>query len=122
MDMFKRVFLAGVGALNLSRERAKAIVDELVKSGEVREKEGRILVNEMMKKAADVKDEVEATISKQMDSAYKRLNLASVDQLKKMERRIQELEKELQKAGRAVRPAKASAAAGKKTAPRAAGR
>lgn len=107
MDVFKKAFLAGLGAMSLSRERAKALVAELIKAGELREKEGKKLVDEMMRKAESVRDEVETTINKQIHTAYKRLNLASIDQLKKMERRIQELERELAKAGRAARPASA---------------
>src|SRR5512142_2957335 len=98
LDAFRRAFLVGLGAMSLTRERAQQIIDELVKAGEVQEQEGKDLMDEMLKKAAEVKDDVQKTVTSQLDAAYKRLNLVSVDQLKKMEKRIQELERELRSA------------------------
>jgi polyhydroxyalkanoate synthesis regulator phasin len=106
MDVFRKAFLAGLGALSLSREKAQKLVRELVKAGELRESEGRDLLDDLAKKAGVVKQEVEKTISQQMDAAYKRLNLVSLGQLKKMERRIHDLEQELAKA---AKPAKKNA-------------
>jgi poly(hydroxyalkanoate) granule-associated protein len=109
MNVFRRSFLAGMGALSMSREHASKLVDELVEAGELREKEARDLVEEMVKKAGEVKKEVESTITKQMDAAHKRMNLASLDHLKKLERRVVELEKKRTPASRPVRRTNAAA-------------
>ena len=115
MDVFRKAYLAGMGAMSLSSEHAVKLVNELVKAGELREKEGRGLVDEMVKKAGEVKKEVESTIAKQMDAAHKRLNLVSLDQLKKMECRIQELEKKLTRAYRTARSTKTAAPSARRT-------
>ena len=122
MDVFRKAFLAGMGAMSLSSERAVKLVNELIEAGELREKEGRGLLDEMVKKAGEMKREVESTISKQLDTAYKRLNLVSLDQLKKMESRVQELETKLSQAPRAARSAKTAAASSGRTGKRAAGK
>ena len=122
MDVFRKAFLAGMGAMSLSSERAVKLVNELIEAGELREKEGRGLVDEMVKKAGEVKKEVESTIAKQMDAVHKRLNLVSLDQLKKMESRIQELEKKLTQASRTPRSAKNAAASARRTGKKAAGK
>jgi polyhydroxyalkanoate synthesis regulator phasin len=95
MDLFKRAFLAGLGALNLSREKAKEMIDELVKNGEIKEKEGRVLLDDLVKKAAAARKDVEKNVKTQVMGAYKKMNLASLDQVKKMEKRLQEMEKKL---------------------------
>ena len=95
MDLFKRAFLAGVGALSLSKDKAKAMMDELVKNGELREKEGREMLDDLLKKAEATRKDVEKSVKTQVMGAYKKMNLASLDQVKKMERRLRELEREL---------------------------
>ena len=120
MDVFRKAFLAGMGAMSLSSERAIKLVNELVKAGELRKKEGRDLVDEMVKKGGEIKKEVESTIAKQLEAAYKRMNLVSLDQLKTMERRIQELEKKLTHASRTARSAKTAASSARRTGKKAA--
>jgi polyhydroxyalkanoate synthesis regulator phasin len=109
MDLFKRAFLAGVGALSLSREKAKAMIDELVANGQLKEKEGRAMLDDLAEKAEAARKDVEKNVKSQVQGAYKKMNLASLDQVKKMERRLQELEKALaQKAWQARSGAKKS--------------
>lgn len=95
MDLFKRAFLAGLGALSLSREKAKEMIDELVKNGEVKKEEGKVMLDDLLKKAETTQKEVQKSVKAQVASAYKKMNLASLDQVKKMERRLQEMEKKL---------------------------
>ena len=95
MDGFKKVFLAGVGALSLSKEKAKKVVEELIAEGQVKEKEGRILVDEMLKKADTARKEVEKSVKGNIETVLGKVNLATQVQLRKMEKRIHDLEKKL---------------------------
>jgi polyhydroxyalkanoate synthesis regulator phasin len=112
MDLFRNAFLAGLGALSLSRERVKALVDELVAEGKVKEKEGGKLVDEMMKKAEATRKDVEKTVREQAQNAYAHLNLATQDQLKRLEAQIRQMEASLAKS--APRPVKKAAKAAPK--------
>ncbi len=109
MKIIKKAFLAGVGAMSLSRERTKAIADELVKQGKLREQEGRALVEDMLRKASSAKKDLERTVNQQVSTAYLKINLATQEQLKKMERRIRELERELGKKSKSSARAKRAA-------------
>jgi polyhydroxyalkanoate synthesis regulator phasin len=122
MDVFRKAFLAGMGAISLTSEHAHKLVSELVKAGELREKEGRSLLEEMVKKAGDVKKELESAIARQMDATHKRLRLVSLDQMKKMESRVEELEKRLPQAPRLARSTRAAVPSGRRTARKAAGK
>ncbi len=108
MKIIKKAFLAGVGAVSLSRERAKVIADELVKQGKIREQEGRALVDDMLHKASVVKKDMERTVNQQVSTAYTKINVATQEQLKKMECRIHELERKLGKKSKPSAKAKGS--------------
>ncbi len=47
MDEFKKIFLAGVGAVASSAEKSKEILDELVKKGELTVEQGKVLNEEL---------------------------------------------------------------------------
>ncbi|MCD4813693.1 phasin family protein [bacterium] len=111
MDTMKKVFLAGVGALSLSKDRAQKIVTELIAQGKIREKEGRKLAEEMMRRAESTRKDVEKNIHTQVNTVYTKVNVATQVQLKKMEKRIHELEREVAKKNKPTGPAKKKTAA-----------
>ncbi|MCU0307871.1 MAG: hypothetical protein MUE51_08935 [Thermoleophilia bacterium] len=47
-DAVEQAILVAVGAASLTRERAEVIVDELVRRGQLREDEGRAMVDRLM--------------------------------------------------------------------------
>jgi polyhydroxyalkanoate synthesis regulator phasin len=93
MEVFKKAFLAGLGALSLSQERTQAIIEELVRAGKLKEKEGEKLFKEVMTKATAVKKDLETKVNAQLDTALGRFSQTTLAQLKKLEKRIQDLEK-----------------------------
>jgi polyhydroxyalkanoate synthesis regulator phasin len=94
MDVLKKAFLAGLGAISLSQERTREIVEELVKAGKLKEKDGEKVYKELMAKALAAKKDVESKMSSQVLSALGKLNNAALEQMKKMEQRIKDLEKQ----------------------------
>lgn len=96
-DIIKKAFLAGVGALSLTRERAQRVVKELVEQGQIREQEGKKVLAEVMQKVDAARKDVQKTVGTQVTAAYGKMNLATQAQIKKMEQRIRELERELGK-------------------------
>jgi polyhydroxyalkanoate synthesis regulator phasin len=93
MDVFKKAFLAGLGALSLSQERTQSIVEELVKAGKLKEKEGEKLFKEIMAKAQAAKKDIQNKVNEQVDLTLGKINQTTLDQIKKLEKRILELEK-----------------------------
>ena len=86
MKSLKKVMLAGLGAVSLSQDRAKKVVEELVKQGELKEKEGRQVIDALMQRAETVRRDAEKGVQAQVETTMKKLNLASLDQLKKIGR------------------------------------
>ena len=52
-DVFKNVFFAGVGAVALTGEAAKDLIDKMVAKGEITVEQGRNLSSELREKAAE---------------------------------------------------------------------
>ena len=100
MDAMKKLMLAAIGAVNISKERLEEIFDELVKKGEMTSSEKAEAMKKMAEKiessTVKVKDAVESKVS----AAVEKINLSGrVDELnKKMEElsaKLEELTKKM---------------------------
>ncbi len=100
LDFFRKAALAGIGALTLTEERARKIVDELVEQGRVSREEGEKLLKEMMAKADLSRDEWEGRVRDMVQETFRRMDLVPrrdlqvvEDQVRNLERRVAELER-----------------------------
>lgn len=64
-EELKRIFLAGVGAVALTAEKSKEVIDELVKKGELTVEQGKVL-NEELKR--NMKEKVRNVLINTADS------------------------------------------------------
>jgi polyhydroxyalkanoate synthesis regulator phasin len=70
MDLFKKLTLASIGAVTLTRERAEELLDELVKKGELTKDEKA----EAMKKFVDKSIESTEKMKKWTEETFDRLS------------------------------------------------
>jgi len=97
----RKVFLAGVGAVAITGEKAAEIVEELVKKGELTVEEGKALNEDLKKKMGDKKPDFSAeNIKKVVRDA-----VISLDRMTQDERDV--LREQLDKADEAAREAAA---------------
>lgn len=54
-DTFKKIMLAGVGAVAVGTEKAEAVIDELAKRGEITVEQGKIINEELKRKVSEKK-------------------------------------------------------------------
>lgn len=94
-DLLKKVFLAGIGTMALTYEKANSLVDDLIEKGRITVEQGKQL-NEELKRV--VKDntpdsqnikETESNIKNYLDS----LNIATKADIDNLNERIDKLEK-----------------------------
>ena len=81
----------------MTQEKAKAFVDELVQRGEVTKDEGGKLVNEMLDKAKEQEKTITEKINVEIRKVIDSLGVASKEDVAKLERRIEELSKKIEK-------------------------
>lgn len=100
-DIFKRAALMGIGIMSLTEAKLKDLVKELESKGDVSEKEGKDLLKNLVAKADKERKTVEENIRKGIKDYLAKINIASREDVIKLEKRVKNLEekvKELTKA------------------------
>ena len=77
-DEVKKIFLLGIGAAATTAEKSKALVDELVKKGEITVEEGKTLNQELKHKMKEKKAETVDKTEKSGESSDKTVTDAEV--------------------------------------------
>ena len=86
-DDVKKVFLAGIGAAATTAEKAKELVDQLVKKGELTVEQGKVLNEELKHNVAEKLREPVST-----ETISKDLEKMDVEDLEKLKAKIEELQ------------------------------
>ena len=92
-DVIKKAMLAGLGA----QEKARELVEELVKAGELSKSEASTLVKEWASKAEEGTKDMDLKIKDTIAGAFEKLNIPTRDDLEKMEKKIQGIAARLSK-------------------------
>ena len=95
-DMVERIFLAGIGAAALTKDRIQELVDDLVKRGHLNADEGRDMVERL---ASRSRDEARAALKRadsSLQGGYRDLGLVTRRELEEMDLRLRQLEHRVQ--------------------------
>jgi len=93
-DMFKlgrKMFLASLGMLSLTKERANKIAQELIKRGELSQSESKEFVVDLLDRAEKEKDRLIEKIKPEIDKSIEKMNFASKKCVDNLEKKIDEL-------------------------------
>ena len=94
-DGLRTIFLAGVGAVAITGEKASVIIDDLVKKGELTVEEGRVLNEEFKKKAKEnLNPEVIQKNVKEVIASIDEMTKEQRDAVRSMLDRLDKKEKE----------------------------
>lgn len=93
-DILRKTLLIGVGLVSVTREKIEEITDDLIKKGELSEKEGRDLLNEMLEKSREARKDLEARMEQIVADALNRFNIPTRKEIQELKQRIAVLEKE----------------------------
>ncbi len=92
LDAIHKMFLAGVGLAAMTKDKIDEHVKELVEKGKLTEKEGREIAEDMLKKSEQAKKDLEKQVEKQVQQTLQTLQIASKEDVEKLEARIEKLE------------------------------
>ena len=70
-DLVKKSALIGLGALSITKEKIEKLVKHMEKQGHVSEKEGRILVKQLLRQSKKHVSKMQKVIEKEVDRALK---------------------------------------------------
>ncbi|MCD7892488.1 MAG: aspartyl beta-hydroxylase [Erysipelotrichaceae bacterium] len=83
----KKILLAGVGAVAISAEKSKEVVDTLVKKGELTVEQGKVINEELRR---NVKEKLNDPVD--VDSVSRDLEKLNKDDLEALKAKIEELQ------------------------------
>jgi len=92
LDMIKKTMLASVGLTLMTKEKIETIASELIKKGQMSEKEGSEFVDELIKKSEQAKEALETNIENIVKKLLDKMNLATKDDINKLEKKIEKSE------------------------------
>ena len=98
-DLIKKTMLTGVGLASMTKDKLEAIAREIAEKEKLSEKEGKDLVNDLIKKAEEAKNNMENHIEKLVKDLMKKMNLASRDEVSALRRDVERLEEALKEKG-----------------------
>ncbi|MBI5207200.1 MAG: hypothetical protein HY934_05350 [Candidatus Firestonebacteria bacterium] len=92
MDFIKKMMSAGLGAMIMTEEKINETIDELVKKGELSEKDGKSVLKDIMDRMEENKKFIEDKITEQFEKLFKKANIVTTEDFEKLEKRIEKLE------------------------------
>ena len=90
-EALDKVLLAGLGAMSITRDRAEKIFDEYVRRSQAEKAARAGFVKELMDAAEKTRTDFEKLISNQVGRTVGTLNLATRDDLHRVEEKLDQL-------------------------------
>ena len=94
-EMLRKVFMAAIGAVAIAQEELEALVNKLVERGEIAEKDGKKLINEMMEKRKGKTANVSDEIGKSVENVLNKMNIPSKADVDVLSQKIAALSKKI---------------------------
>jgi len=91
-DLIKKTMLTGVGMAALTKDKVEELAKALTENGEITEKEGRELVDDLLKKSEQAKKDLETKIENMAEKVLGKMNLATKEDITRLEERIRQIE------------------------------
>jgi len=97
IDLLKKTIWLGAGLVMMTKEKIEAAVAELIKKGQLSEKEGNELVAELIARSLTAKKELGEKIDNMITETLKKLNIPTRKDLEELKARLERLEKAAEK-------------------------
>lgn len=91
-DALRKLLLAGLGAIDLTEEKAKAVFNELVARGEISEKDAKEVISEWAKRAAEHKGRLQEDVEKAVQRTLSAVGIARQAEIDALKAKIADLE------------------------------
>lgn len=99
VEMARKVLLAGVGAVALAQDEVEAFVNRLIERGEIAEKDGRKLINDVMdrrkKQMEDTQAKAKESLEGRVEAILHRMNIPTKSDIQLLSEKISALAKKV---------------------------
>lgn len=100
VEGIRRVLLAGVGAVTLAQDEAEKFVHKLIEKGELAEKDGRSLLEELSEnrkqRSQESSKRVSDELEKRMEGLLNRMNIPTKSDIDQLSSKVAELSKKIE--------------------------
>jgi polyhydroxyalkanoate synthesis regulator phasin len=96
-ELFKKTIWLGAGLAVMTTEKIEEAVAEIVKKGQLSEKEGRELAADLVEKSKKAKKELGEKVEKIINKTLQKLNIPSRKEMEELSARVDRLEKGAEK-------------------------
>ncbi len=94
---FRKFIYTGVGFISLSLEKFKKKIDELVKEDKISKEEGEKILKKFFEDAKKKRKKYKEKVKEVVNKTSEGMKLVKADELEKLSKRIEELEKKMAK-------------------------
>ncbi len=91
-DLIKKTMLTGVGLAIMTKDKVEELAGEIAKKGKMSEKEGKKLVDDLLKKSEQARKDLDKKIEDAVRKALKKMDIATKKDIARLEQRIKSLE------------------------------
>ncbi len=95
LEAVRKVLLAGVGAVALAQEEVEDFVNRLVERGEIAEKDGRKLIQDLRERRKRTTEKAEEVADKRFEELLSRMNVPTKGDLEALSAKINVLTKKV---------------------------
>ena len=94
-EFWRQALLFGFGVWDFTKQKVEALVEEMVKRGEISQQESPEAVEQIMAKAKETNQALFAKVKELTSKALSEIKVARANDLEALEKRVAALEKEL---------------------------
>jgi len=91
LEIIKKTLFTGLGVAYLTKEKLEELTKEIAAKGNLSEKEGRELADELLSKSQEARDRLESQIGEMVQTNLRKLDLATKDDVARLEEQIASL-------------------------------
>ncbi len=92
IELIKKAMLTGLGVASLTKEKIEEIGRDFVEQGKLSQQEGEKLVEELLAKVKESKEDIRKQIEERVEEIVKKMNLVRMSDLDEMKLQIKELQ------------------------------
>ncbi len=92
-EAINKAFLIGVGLAATASEKVEELAKELAEKGKLSQAEARKLANDMVRKSAKARKDLQAQVDKWLEQSIHKMHLPTKDDIDSLKARIAKLEK-----------------------------
>lgn len=95
IDLIKKAMFTGIGVASLTKEKIEDVAQEFIDKGKLSETEGKKLVDELMVKSEESKEDVKKQVEELVNSTLANMNIAKASDIEELKAEIQALKVQL---------------------------